>query len=254
MLFTVALQAQTKTWDFGNDRTTWPETAGIGQSEIVVDQLGLVPISGKDNFGQIDASNSSFSDSYTATHRFKMNGGGGVSDPVFMPTQRYMYFDVDGPCTVSVWMKTASGGTTRGVIVSDGNSQVGFASANDGTNGDLAILDKASYTGTGGRLYVYGNDNIAIIKMEVVGANITTPTLGIDDVTSTVSTNVKAVSNRIYVSNVKSSSEITIYSITGALVKSFKTNSDTNFAFKSGLYIATVKTLEGQKSVKLLLN
>lgn len=80
----------------------------------------------------------------------------------------------------------------------------------------------------------------------------TTP-LSINDETSIVSTNVNAIGNKIYVSNVKSTSEINIYSITGALVKSFKTNEDTNFSFKSGLWIATVRTLEGQKSIKLLM-
>ncbi|MFI1773441.1 hypothetical protein [Thalassobellus citreus] len=77
--------------------------------------------------------------------------------------------------------------------------------------------------------------------------------LGIDDITkSNVSTNVKSYGNRVYVSNVKSATEVNIYSITGALVKSLKTNEDTNFAFKSGLWIATVKTIEGQKSVKFI--
>lgn len=79
-------------------------------------------------------------------------------------------------------------------------------------------------------------------------------TLGLDQNASTVSTDVRAIGDRIYVSNVKSTSEINIYSITGALVKSFKTNEDTNFSFQSGLFIATIKTFEGAKSVKLLLN
>ncbi|MCB0450884.1 MAG: T9SS type A sorting domain-containing protein [Confluentibacter sp.] len=77
-------------------------------------------------------------------------------------------------------------------------------------------------------------------------------TAGVNDAISKVSTNVHAIGNRVYVSNVKSSTDIKIYSITGALVKSFKTNSDMDFTFQSGLYIATVKTSEGQKSVKLL--
>jgi len=79
-------------------------------------------------------------------------------------------------------------------------------------------------------------------------------TLGIDKVgeVSAVTTNVKSIGNRIYVSNVKSTTEVNIYSITGALVKSFKTNTDTDFNFKTGLWIATVKTFEGQKAVKLL--
>lgn len=67
-----------------------------------------------------------------------------------------------------------------------------------------------------------------------------------------VSSNVKSVGKRIYVSNVKSSTEVNIYSITGALVKSFKTNNDLDFEFKTGLWIATVKTFEGEKAVKLL--
>lgn len=81
--------------------------------------------------------------------------------------------------------------------------------------------------------------------------------LGVDDIAnsaSNVSTDVKAMGNRIYITNVKSSSEINIYSITGALVKSIKTKEDINFIFRSGLWIATVKTFEGQKSLKLLVN
>ncbi|WP_157757669.1 T9SS type A sorting domain-containing protein [Pseudalgibacter alginicilyticus] len=71
---------------------------------------------------------------------------------------------------------------------------------------------------------------------------------------SHVTTDLHAAGDRVYVSNVKSNTEIKIYSITGVLVKAFKTNIDTDFSFKSGLYIATVKTFEGQKSIKLLLN
>ena len=76
--------------------------------------------------------------------------------------------------------------------------------------------------------------------------------LGTNDVASAVSTNVQAVDDRIYISNVKSSTEVNIYSITGALVKAIKTNESMDFSFNTGLYIATVKTIEGQKSIKLL--
>ncbi|UKM63860.1 hypothetical protein GSB9_00406 [Flavobacteriaceae bacterium GSB9] len=80
-------------------------------------------------------------------------------------------------------------------------------------------------------------------------------TLGIDKAGafSNVSSNVRAIGSRIYVSDVKSSTEVNIYSMTGALVKTIKTNTDTNFSFNSGLWIATVKTLEGTKAVKLLV-
>ncbi|MFI1743895.1 T9SS type A sorting domain-containing protein [Thalassobellus sediminis] len=78
--------------------------------------------------------------------------------------------------------------------------------------------------------------------------------LGVDKVgeASKVSSNIKAIGSRVYLSNVKSKTEVNIYSISGALVKTFKTNEDTNFEFKSGLWIATVKTFEGEKAVKFI--
>lgn len=76
-------------------------------------------------------------------------------------------------------------------------------------------------------------------------------TLGIDKNTQT-STNIHAAGNRIYISNVKTKTEVNIYSVTGALVQTIKTNEDTNFEFKSGLWIATVNSADGQKSVKLI--
>ncbi|UKM63925.1 T9SS type A sorting domain-containing protein [Flavobacteriaceae bacterium GSB9] len=80
-------------------------------------------------------------------------------------------------------------------------------------------------------------------------------TLSIDKAgeVSNVSSNVRAIGNRVYVSDVKSSTEINIYSMTGALVKTIKTNTNTDFNFSTGLWIATVKTVEGTKAVKLLV-
>ncbi|WP_435138314.1 T9SS type A sorting domain-containing protein [Formosa sp. A9] len=71
---------------------------------------------------------------------------------------------------------------------------------------------------------------------------------------SDVSSHVRAIKNKVYVSNVKMATEVNIYSITGALVKTVKTNNDMDFEFRSGLYIATVKTLEGTKSVKFIVS
>lgn len=77
--------------------------------------------------------------------------------------------------------------------------------------------------------------------------------LGIKDIKSTVSTEVKAIGNRIYVSNVKSETEVNIFSVTGALIKTINTSEDLDFEFNTGLWFATVKSAEGQKSAKLLV-
>lgn len=120
--------------------------------------------------------------------------------------------------------------------------------------GAIALGDGANMTSEA--LTIWRNAAYHLTGMMSPSTLYNNPALGVDDFAdsaSNVSTNVNAIGNRIYVSNVKSTSEINIYSITGALVKAFKTNEDTNFSFKSGLWIATVKTLEGQKSIKLLM-
>ncbi|MFI1744279.1 pectinesterase family protein [Thalassobellus sediminis] len=77
--------------------------------------------------------------------------------------------------------------------------------------------------------------------------------LGIDDVfASGSSVKIAGYNNRIYVSNVKSNTNINIYSLNGALVKSLKTDTDTDFSFKNGLWIVTIKDADGQKVLKVL--
>lgn len=81
-------------------------------------------------------------------------------------------------------------------------------------------------------------------------------TLGIDKAgeLSNVSSNVRAVGNRVYIKDVKMATEVNIYGMTGALIKTVKTNEDVDFSFRSGLYIATIKTMEGVKAVKFITN
>ncbi len=114
---------------------------------------------------------------------------------------------------------------------------------------EFQALDAGQYSliNRGGKIRVY--------RVYISNTQISTEVealLGVYDVAKTVSTDIKAVGNQVYVSNVKSNTEINIYSITGALVKSLKTDVDTNFEFNSGLFIATIKTAEGQKSVKFV--
>lgn len=77
--------------------------------------------------------------------------------------------------------------------------------------------------------------------------------LGVDDFSSSVSADVKAIGSKVHITNVKSKTELKIYSLSGALVKSVNTKTDTDFSFKTGLWIAILKTEEGQKAVKLLV-
>jgi hypothetical protein len=249
MLFTGITTAQTKTWDF----STWPETAGIGSDEIIVDMLGLHPIATNTNFGQVEANTATFDDGFTGTQRFKFNGGGSAGE-TFMPSQRYLFIDVDSDCQIKVWFKTASNGGTRTLFVTDGTASVGSATTNSGTVLDLAILSANYTSATGGRLYIYGDQALNLYKVEVSGANVTTGvTSGIDsNIYSTA--NVFAAGKQVFVSNVKSKTQVDVYTVVGALVRSFETSEDTSFdSLTTGMYIVTVKSEEGQKSVKLVV-
>lgn len=76
--------------------------------------------------------------------------------------------------------------------------------------------------------------------------------LGTKNFQATSSVNVYAYKNNLVVSNVKSNTTVFVYSINGSLVKSFETNSDTNFNLNKGIWIILVKDADGQKSVKLM--
>ncbi|MBP0904228.1 pectinesterase family protein [Mariniflexile gromovii] len=77
--------------------------------------------------------------------------------------------------------------------------------------------------------------------------------LSIGDFVKTASNvNVAGYGGKVHVYNVKSKTQIHIYNITGALVKTIETKTDTNFDFKNGLWIVTIKDADGHKAMKLI--
>lgn len=59
--------------------------------------------------------------------------------------------------------------------------------------------------------------------------------------------------NSVILSNVTKPTDLKIFNITGALLKSLKLTHDTTFFLKQGIYIASVKNADGKKTVKLLV-
>ena len=262
LLFVVTLQAQTKVWDFGGDPTytsseqiaLWPVVAfnAAEGATIEKDNLFLVGDSNGDKFGQIENAggatwDSETADEYTSINRFKFNGGSAPID--FLPSYSYMYFPVSGPVDVKIWFRSGSSSDTERILyISDGTTLLNSFQAVG--NSDPEIIT-ASYTGTGGNIYIYDSNSFNLYKIEVTGEGA--DVLSINNIDTTINTSVKSANDRIYISNVTSNTEVNIYSITGALVKTVNTNTDLDFSFNSGLYFARVTTLQGQKSVKLLV-
>ncbi|TDD94093.1 T9SS type A sorting domain-containing protein [Flavobacterium cellulosilyticum] len=263
----LTVNAQTKTWDFGNNGGGyWPITAsGVGTigagTEAVIDKLGLFSNdpanTGIVNFGAVNASGASFDDLYVGVNRFQLNGGGGGTAGNVLPTQRYVYFTVSGACTVKVWFKTGSNGAVRSVLCTDGSAILGSGTSNSGGNLDLVIftVNISAAQALGKKIYIYGDTTSSnLYKIEVTGATVTTPSLATTSFKKQSDVMVYAKNNRIFLSNIKSSTQVKVYNVLGAVVKSTKTDSDTNLDInKGGVYIVNVKSVDGEKSVKVIV-
>lgn len=238
LLITATLQAQ-QVWNF----SLWPDQ-GDQTETTTVDGLTIVPGSGS-GFGVIEANGYSFSDGFDTTKRFK-GGGSSSGSTTELPTRRYLTFDVAGNSTVKIWARPSGSSTPRALSIMD-------ASANefghyDSPGDSEGVILEANYVGAATTIYIHFIDN-AFNLYKIEATNVV---LGVEDFNQ-VATSMISMKDRIYISNVVSNSEINIYSLTGALVKSIQTNEDMDFSFNSGLYIGTITTTQGQKSVKLLV-
>ena len=266
--FVASVKAQKTVWDFGNGTSSvndgaptsaWPVTAsGVGtigvSTEAVIDKLGLFSNAASSsstiaNFGAVNASQATFSSEYTGENRFQANGAGyGGSTFTALPTQRYLYFTVDGGCTVKVYFKGGNTSSTRTTFITDGINTIGSAQS---VNGAAVILN-ATIT-TAGKYYIYGDAANNYYKIEVSGANVITPDLSTKNFSKDSVASFYSNSNQLFVSNLKSETEVKVYSMTGALVKSAKTSSDVSFSLKTGVYIVKAKSAEGVKTSKVIV-
>jgi len=266
LLAVLSINAQTTVWDFGNSTSSingaapiasWPLNAGIGSAEMVVDKLGLFPITTNTNFGAVTASAASFTDGYTAVNRFQLNGGGGGTAGNLLPTQRYVYFTVNGACTVKVWFKTGSNGSARTVLCTNGTTLLGSGTSIGGaTPVDLVIFTAtiSAAQAAAGKIYIYGDTTSSnLYKIEVSGATVTTPTLANKSFQKELDVTVYAKQNKIFLSQLKSKTDVNVYSVLGTLVQSVQVEGDTSIDINAGVYIVNAKSAEGEKSVKVIV-
>ncbi|AUS04333.1 T9SS type A sorting domain-containing protein [Pseudotamlana carrageenivorans] len=246
LLFSVTIQAQIvsdEVWDLGGNTSEFPAGDDYATTTTI---RGLNIVPGGSTFGKREPNAQTWPDGYTSVNRFRGQGSSAVGTDG-LPTRRYFRFEVGGAVAVKVWYRFSGTSTPRALIISDGNGNV-LAKLDSPGDTDTRYLE-VDYTGKGTDIHIFSSDNaVNYYKIEV-----SSTLLSNKDVNSKVSTHVQAVGNQVLVSNVTSATSINVYTLTGALVKSLRASSDTRFSLKSGFYIATVKTIEGEKSVKLLV-
>ncbi len=240
-------KAQT-TWDFSS--SAWPVTAGETAATLK-NNIALVP--GPEtvlNFAQVEANSATFPD-FVATKRFKLNGGGYASTGVnTTPTQRYLYFRVNGNSEIKISYKNGGGGD-RTLYIGTGTEVLAF---NKYSNSTDPLTFTYQYVGPARDIYVYGDSAINLYRMSAT--NVGTTTLSVNDVTKTMKTKVYAIGNTIHVSDLDAkNTEVNVYTATGSLVKKMNTSADAQFEINTkGVYIVNVKSSAGAKSVKVLVN
>jgi len=248
-----------KTWDFGNDAANWPIGTGYPNNSVV-DNMGMYANESGSitNFGAITTNSAAFSDGYTATRRFQLNGAGYTSSTGFVatPVQRFLHFDVSGNCTVKVWFRSGSASSARTVYVTDGATVLGSVTTTTDTGGDYGIITAANNGGPK-KLYVFGDQACNIYKIQVIGATVSSPepiVLANEQFTALNAIKVFGSQKQVSLANVTEATKVDVYSLSGALVKSLSTESDTAFELSAtGLYIVNLTTGQGRKSVKVMV-
>ena len=244
-----------KVWDFTNDTTNWTTSTAGYTANTVKDNLGIFPgvTITATPIGGIIPSTFAFSDGFNATRYFRM--GQASVFTANKPTERYLYFAPSGAGTIKIWFASGGGGS-RSIKVTDGTTEIGSASS---ANSATPTILEAQYTQTSGNIFIYtsAGTGVNIYKIEITGTISTTQlivALGVDDFKADLTANVFSNGKEVFVTSVKSNTKIDIYGMTGALTKSLQTDADISFGLNAGLYIVKVKSDEGQKSVKIVVD
>jgi hypothetical protein len=221
---------------------------------VQIDLLGLVPhTSSGTYFGIYTQSNYTFTDGIAGTGYLSTGGTGATALGTFLPTVRYFYFNVSGACTVKVWARSG-GATVRSLFLTDGSIQIATVSSAGATNDPVILTGNVSADqAAAGKIYLYGDNNFRIYKIEVTTANVVTPALGTNTFNKESDVTVYSNNNKVFFSNIKSKTNVAIYSLTGALVKSEDVNEDSGLSVENGVYIVKLKSAEGEKTVKVIV-
>lgn len=245
LLISAFSTAQTTTWNFSD--AIWPVSSGYA-APTVVNNLGFITGT-TTTMGAIEA-NSATIDGISFTQRLKFNGGSYASGTTnfAMPTQRAMYFDVTGNSSIKIWYKNGGGGN-RTLYVTNGTSVISSFLYTDSTVGQVASVN---YTGGAGRIYIAADQAMNVYQITATNVG-TTATLGASNVTKNT-TQVYAVGNQVNIAKTAGNTQVEVYTMNGALVKTLTVKSDTNFQLSNkGVYIVNVKSDNGSVSTKVMI-
>lgn len=255
----VGFDAQTKTWDFGDDLAWGVKAAETNYQAInySYDYDGLKFMDAANPLSGFNTSSLTAIGDYTPKQRLAFGGNSfsgsnnpavGTSGSAALPTRRYIEVAVTGNSKITLWGR--GGGARSLVLVNKGTSTVigsgAFASSTD--------AQKFEFTYTGGAntlIIASGAGDNSLYKIEVT--NIVTMATG--DIRSGSKANVYSSGNKVFLKDINSkSTQVSVYSANGMLVKSLRTSIDASFEINGkGVYFVNLKSETGEQSVKVLV-
>ncbi|MGQ7945955.1 T9SS type A sorting domain-containing protein [Flavobacterium sp. WC2509] len=125
------------------------------------------------------------------------------------------------------------------------NTTTTTATTSTGTS-DIKVVN-LTVTADGNVNLVAGTPAFRIYKIVKGG------TLGTNSFSKESDITVYSKDNKVLFSNIKSKTNVAIYSLTGSLVKSADINEDSGLDVKNGVYIVKLQSEEGEKTVKVIV-
>lgn len=288
MLFSATyVSAQTDVWDFGGCPDSELGTGYVNQATpaiLTAASSGTSGTSATTNIlGTFTAgrltytagSNDRFRTNNTALTRYDENiGGSPTITPVFSPAPSYygriycsgagganrvikMTLNANENVTIICRIESSNGNLTFNVPsgataiapipMTVAPAIVAPATTTTGTISEIhftaSLAGDYSFYMSVGKMTVY----------RIYAANVSGVVLGTTSFQKQSDVAVYAKDGKIFLSNIKSSTKVEVYSVLGALVKSTQADADTSLDINSGVYIVKAKSAEGEKSVKVIV-
>ncbi len=221
----IAIQAQT-VWNFSNAPFGASPSVTFTSTFTTTDGLTV----GTDGTALFSlTSNSKTIDGTAYTYRLQTGGGGANVAPSFIPTTRYLSFNVSGGCTINVGMISSNSSSVRTLIIVNADQSVVDSIPN--VIGSSAATYTYNYTGKASKLYLYSRSS-GINFYYLSATNVVTSVRNI-----LASKGVSFDGTEIINSK---SLPIEVYNLLGKKMVSANTSISTK-NFQRGIYIVRVK-------------
>jgi hypothetical protein len=176
--------AQNYEWVVGNDEVNFPVIDGYSGNDlppVTIQGLTITSNVSNTNMGQTETAGPVTFEDVSYPRRFKFNGAGytgaAATDelpPANMPTQRYLSFEVNGNCSVTLIGTTGSNTSDRKAFLTDGTDYIG-AFDFPGVGSTTLFKGTVEYTGDAATLYLFCNAACNLYRITVAGETAINP-------------------------------------------------------------------------------